>query len=213
MGIHTDMLDWLQWLPLPAGFEVCELGDQFVTQGEGAPYLAYKWYERRGCSRYVSIDANGANDALAVDLNLPIASRGSGLANRFDLVTDFGTGEHIFNQAQVWRSMHAMAKQGALLVFDRPTVGYEGHCFYLIQWNLISALAHANNYEVLRLEEKATSRGILLRGVLRKRGAASFEMPQQGRYVPKLKVKMVERGPDWKSAELRQAGVVGRRKK
>lgn len=212
MGIHSAMLEWMQALPLPVGFAVCELGDQFITQGPGAPYLARRWYEQRGCDVYICIDANGQNGALVRDLNKPLDE--AALAMRFDLVTDFGTGEHVFNQAEVWRTLHNLCKPGGLIVFDRPSQGYPGHCFYLIHWNLISALAHVNNYEVLRLEEAHTSRGIMLRGILRRREPVlPFLYPQQGRYVPDLKVAMNEKGPDWKNQELRRAGVVGRIKK
>ena len=219
MGILAEPLRFIEELKLPKGFSVCELGDQFITSGDHK-YLAREWYEKRGCARYVCIDANGQNGALVIDLNKPLWTKYLSVhahknINRgtFDLVTDFGTGEHIFDQAQVWETMHMLAKPGGLLAFDRPSAGYEGHCFYLIQWNLVTALAHANNYEVICLEEERTTRGILLRGALRKREDELFKIPQQGRYVPKLRIKTAERGvPDWKSKELRAAGVVGRPK-
>lgn len=217
MGILAEPLRYIEELKLAPGFSVCELGDQFITSGE-TKYLAREWYERRGCARYVSVDANGRNGAVVFDLNKPllrIDALAFGLGKGFDLVTDFGTGEHIFDQRQVWETMHDLCNPGGFIVFDRPTAGYEGHCFYLIQWNVISALAHANDYAVVRLEEHVSTRGILLRGVLRKSNNMPFVVPQQGRYVKDLVIDAIERtkGPDWKSRVLRSAGVIQRKKK
>lgn len=215
MGILSDQLEFMKELPLPKGFAVCELGDQYVTSGTPEHYLASKFYKQLGCHRYEAIDANGRG-TIAADLNRPFEEWGfKNLRGQFHLVTDFGTGEHVFNQYEVWRAIHELCQPGGYIVFDRPTVGYEGHCFYLIQWNMVSALAWANAYEVLRLEERSMSRGILLRGVLRRQNDKPFQSPQQGRYVKDLVVDQKARalGPDHKSVELRAAGVIISRKK
>lgn len=212
MGILAEPLQFIRGLNLPRGFSVCELGDQWITC-EGEHRLARDFYVKDlGCSKYVSIDGNGRGTVTA-DLNIPLLKQGFEDCD-FDLVTDFGTGEHVFNQQQIWHTLHDLTKVDGFIVFDRPSDGYEGHCFYLVQWNLVSALAHANCYEVVRLEEYATVRGILLRGVLRKRVARKFIVPQQGRYYKDLVIdrKSRRRGAEYKSQELRVAGVVGRRK-
>jgi hypothetical protein len=218
VGILPDMVSWLEAIAkqLPPKYKVCELGDQFITykKDNGGPLLARLWFKNKGsCGEYVSIDANGLNGALPLDLNMQLheqADRGMVPYTYFDLVTDFGTGEHVFDQRQIWQTLHALTKPGGYIIFDRPSEGYDGHCFYLIEWNLITAIAHANGYEVLRLEERRTSRGILMRGLLRKRHAMPFRVPQQGRYVKKLRIPMIESsiGPDWRSRELRAAGVI-----
>ena len=177
MGILKEPVEFVEALKLPKGFSVCELGDQWVTYG--TPHvLASDWYKRIGCGRYESIDGNDRG-TWTHDLNrkLPAA------VAPFDLVTDFGTGEHIFDQAQVWRTIHLLTKPGGYIAFDRPTAGYPGHCFYLINEGLIRDIAAANDYAILRLEPRKTSRGELIRGVFKKTGTATkFQVPQQGRY-------------------------------
>lgn len=181
MGILREPAAFVKKLPLPAGFSVCELGDQWLTYT--APHmLAADWYRERGCGRYESIDGNGKG-TLTADLNEPL-DRGIG---QFDLVTDFGTGEHIFDQAQVWRTIHALTKAGGFIAFDRPSQGYPEHCFYNVHECLFRDLAEANGYEVLRLVRGETSRGELIRGVFRKIGDEPFQVPQQGRYRKALK--------------------------
>lgn len=185
MGIQKEPAAFIANLArtrLPARFSVCELGDQGMC-GEPNKRLAKDWYEQElGCGRYVSVDGNGLG-TLTADLNLPLAP----LENPFDLVTDFGTGEHIFDQAQVWRTLHALTKRGGFIAFDRPSYGYTKHCYYVTNRCLYEDIAAANGYEVLWLEQAATPRGELIRGVYRRPNTkAAFKVPQQGRYLKSL---------------------------
>lgn len=181
MGILKEPATFVKALCLRPGFSVCELGDQWMSVG--AQRLAAEWYRDLGCGRYVSIDGNGKATVTA-DLNAPFPSPGE----PFDLVTDFGTGEHIFDQAQVWRTMHALTKPGGYMVFDRPSQGYPGHCYYLTDPGLFRDIAQANGYVVLRLEEAETPRGRLVRGVFQRLSMSlvSFQVPQQHRYRASL---------------------------
>lgn len=184
MGILKTPAKFVQKLRLPRGFAVCELGDQWLTCV--APHrLAEEWYREIGCGRYVSIDANGRGTVTA-DLNIPMTPEIEAALEPFDLVTDFGTGEHIFDQAQVWKTIHALTKVGGYIAFDRPTQGYPTHCYYLVDECLYHDVAAANGYEVLRLSREKTKRGELVRGVFRKTAAAPFCVPQQGRYHSSL---------------------------
>lgn len=182
MGILKEPADFVKALKLPLGFSVCELGDQWMSC-TNPPSLAEPFYRALGCGRYVSIDGNGRGTVTA-DLNWPLSSRALGT---FDLVTDFGTGEHIFDQAQVWRTMHELVRPGGYLVFDRPLAGYGEHCFYVTNECLYRDVASANRYEVLTFEKKQTPRGWLARGVFRRPTVvAAFRVPQQGRYRESL---------------------------
>lgn len=183
MGILKEPAALVKRLPLPVGFSVCELGNQMISGGS-APRPAVDFYTRMGCARYVSIDGNGLGTHTA-DLNYPLTER----LGEFDLVTDFGTGEHIFDQAQVWRTLHVLTKPGGYIAFDRPTQGYGVHGFYLISKSLILDVAEANDYGRVTVETAETPRGWLLRGVLsRPSPARPFMIPQQGRYKASLRL-------------------------
>jgi hypothetical protein len=180
VGILLEPAEFVRDLPLRKGFSVCELGDQYITH-ETPHRLASEFYKELGCGRYESIDGNGRG-TITHDLNVKWVQP----IEPFDLVTDFGTGEHIFNQAQVWRTLHVLTRPRGYIVFDRPTSGYPGHCFYHIQQTLIEDIAAANQYHIVRLEPARTGRGTLRRGVFRKREATRFRIPQQGRYQKAL---------------------------
>lgn len=177
MGILRETAAMVRALPLPAGFSVCELGDQQMAGKVATPAEAF--YRELGCGRYVSIDGNGQGTVTA-DLNRPVTALNLGT---FDLVTDFGTGEHIFDQAQVWRTLHELTKPGGYIAFDRPSRGYEQHCFYSTHLCLYEDIAAANGYAILQMDTRQTPRGALILGVYWKSLSASpFRHPQQGRY-------------------------------
>lgn len=184
MAILPELADFVRALPLRPGFSVCEFGDQQISL-RGRPMVASEFFRSLGCGRYESIDGNGLGTVTA-DLNEPLDAFELGT---FDLVTDFGTGEHIFDQAQVWRSLHQLTAPGGFIVFDRPHQGYGKHCFYLTNPCLFQDLAIANDYTVVRFEKKDTPRGWLVRGVFqRPTEARAFQLPQQGRYQRTLRI-------------------------
>ena len=194
MGILNEPAQFVADLKLPQGFSVCELGNQFMAGGE-LDRPASEFYKGLGCGRYEAIDANGQG-TLTSDLNRPLpltvafTHKPIKWMESFDLVTDFGTGEHIFDQGQLWRTIHDLTKPGGYIAFDRPSQGYSKHCFYLITAGLIHDLALANGYVIVKLQNQKTPRGQLLRGVLRTpRHALPFQHPQQGRYQSSLKLK------------------------
>ena len=78
---------------------VCELGNK-VTAGISTKI----WYTSRGMD-YISIDWNGLNGAIKLDLQKPIE------LGPFDLLTNFGTTEHVENQEGCWRNVHNLTKK------------------------------------------------------------------------------------------------------
>lgn len=188
MGILKEPAQFVKDLKLPAGFSVCELGNQMMAGGAmGVP--AEPFYRKLGCGRYESIDANG-NGTYTHDLNTPLPWVVPGpdrkWFERFDLVTDFGTGEHIFDQAQVWRTLHTLTKPGGVLLIDRPSFGYETHGYYVLTRELIEDIARANAYHMIWGAERPTPRGTLLGVAFRRTSLEPFRVPQQSRYRKSL---------------------------
>lgn len=181
-----------------AGFSVLELGDQFLTYTP-TRILARDFFDMIGCGNYVSLDGNGQNGAFPHDLNLKLDRRALSFPGPFDVVTDFGTGEHVFDQAQVWRTIHGLMPPGGLFVFDRPSQGYPEHCYYRFDECLYRDVAAANGYEIIHLARKIArtykrldglaAQGELIRGIFRRTRASPkhFQIPQQGRYHAILK--------------------------
>lgn len=171
---------------LPKAFSVLEFGDQIVTWCD-PHYPARELYQALGCGVYFSVDGNGRGTTL-FDLNMKGGRLYRILGKQtFDLVTDFGTGEHVFDQGQFFRTVHLLTKVGGFMVFDRPSQGYESHCFWRVDESAYADIARANSYEVIRVERIATSRGELVRGVMRKMTPDKFRPPNQLRYKKLLR--------------------------
>src|SRR5215208_2927692 len=95
-----------------------ELGNKFNEQA-GSSYK--DWFTRNYGIEHVSVDINGLNGALALDLREPLAP----LAGRvFDMVTNIGTSEHVGeSQACVWKNMWDHLALGGHLVSVTPLPG------------------------------------------------------------------------------------------
>ena len=99
-------------------------------------------------SRFVSLDRSERGGARVHDLDLPLE-----LGERFDVVMNLGTVEHVFDPARCFRTMHRHARAGGLLVHQAPFSPFHGwydHGFYNFNPCLWADLAHANAYETTR---------------------------------------------------------------
>lgn len=105
-------------------------------------------YAPFGFSRYVAIDATGAAGALVFDLN-KVVSEAYGYAESFDLVTNLGTSEHVFNQHAVFANAHELCRVGGIMIHCLPAQGLVNHGFYNYHPRFVADLAAANGYEML----------------------------------------------------------------
>lgn len=90
-----------------------------------------------------SIDFTGSPLAQKLDLNGPLK-----LSRKFELVINHGTAEHIFNIAQVFRTMHEYTAAGGTMIHEGPFTGWIEHGFYSLQPTLFFDLADFNQYEI-----------------------------------------------------------------
>ena len=94
---------------------VCELGNQRLKNNKSRAKLFQRKNITTSCSttkefflalgfkRYLAIDVNTEMDAVAMDLNMDIVSHYN-FTEKFNLVTNNGTGEHVFNQLAVFKN-------------------------------------------------------------------------------------------------------------
>jgi SAM-dependent methyltransferase len=114
----------------------------------GGPLLAFDLAKRLyrivfDCETYRAIDLNGTDIAWRHDLNAPLP-----VAETFDVVTNFGTSEHVFDQAQLFRSMHALTRPGGFMLHAVPSQGGPDHGFYNYHPTFFHDLAAANSYRL-----------------------------------------------------------------
>jgi len=67
----------------------------------------------------------------------------------FNLVTNFGTTEHVFDQVRAFRVIHEATKSGGIVYHDLPMSGYFSHGYFNYTPLFFCQLAAANDYEIL----------------------------------------------------------------
>jgi SAM-dependent methyltransferase len=157
--------------------------------------------------RYACIDLFEAEDVVHLDLN--VSALPSEHRAKYDLVTNMGTTEHIFNQARAFEAVHDATKVGGIMLHAVPCNGYFNHGLFKYEPKFFLYLAHANKYEIVdwsivegvRPDYMPLNDDIpgsknwigrdlsqsLVRFVLRKRTATPFVQPSDVdlRYVPR----------------------------
>jgi hypothetical protein len=100
----------------------------------------------------VAIDFHGTPAARPIDLNQPVD-----LGQRFDIVIDGGTAEHVFDVCQFFKTCHALTLPGGLMLHNNPFRGWLEHGFYNFNPTFYWDIAAANGYELLMLVYNETS--------------------------------------------------------
>lgn len=200
---------------------VCDLGNQRLKNESARTALfrrkninktcttTKQFYLALGFERYLAIDVNTEKDAVAMDLNMDIVSHYN-FEEKFNLVTNNGTGEHIFNQLAVFRNTHNITKVGGFMIHVLPFYRWVDHGFYNFHPNLFFCLANQNNYkmhgvwigtsnasQLVKLEHKLSrdkgyrgrynldswQRDPMVAAIMQKVDDKEFEMPQQHVYA------------------------------
>jgi len=124
--------------------EVCmiELGNQHIG---GAFRDTSKNYFSSIVKKHISIDLNGEDGALALDLNSEIKGVEQG-----DIVTNYGTSEHVSDQYECFKNMHNLCKTGGIIINFVPPAGYwPGHCPYYYNLEYFKVLGEKNCYKII----------------------------------------------------------------
>jgi SAM-dependent methyltransferase len=156
------------------GSRMLELGLQDLSCDRGGDYLAWFVEQFRGSSvsldkadlerlavrgtmsrlmklcgiDYLAIDIVSKDpDIVLFDLNTdPVPDQ---LRARFDLVTNLGTTEHVFDQYRSFLAIHEFTKPGGIVYHDLPMGGYFYHGLFSYTPLFFDHLARANEYDIL----------------------------------------------------------------
>src|SRR5262245_49655545 len=179
MAIGSMHIEWLSSLALrsqiPAGAAVLDLGPQdLFIEREPLRRIASRhlrsadcdktietifngtspkrdaqpaFYSIFGADSYRSIDLTDPRADHAIDLNRPLPQD----IGRYDVVTNFGTTEHVFNIGQTFANIHNLLKVGGIQIHTLPAYGYIDHGFYNIHPCVYVDMAGANAYDIVDL--------------------------------------------------------------
>src|SRR5580704_15249712 len=110
----------------------------------GAP-LAREFWTWLGLS-YASIDIDGSPGSVPLDLNydeVPTAFIG-----KYDVVTNFGTTEHVANQLQSFKIVHDLVTPGGLMLHVLPASGGLNHGLVSYNPKFFWMLGRSNGYKI-----------------------------------------------------------------
>lgn len=163
------------------GKSMLELGNKVKVSPSGR--MVYKkMFEGLGFV-HTSVDMNGKDGALRVDLRKPLN------LGTFDMVTNFGTTEHVSpenieGQAACWRNICEAMHPGSIFVSVTPLPGakkWEHHGAWYPTHEFFAELALFNGLEI----ERSYDDGNMVFARLRRVVDAPFKMPTNGMFKNK----------------------------
>jgi hypothetical protein len=158
------------------GLTLLELGNQ-----EYGSVSAKSVYEAQGVN-HTSIDLNGRDGSLPLDLSSDITKH---FNNKFDVITNYGTTEHVENQYGVFKNIHSLCKPaGGIMIHGVPLIdNWTGHCRYYYSLGFFKELSYICNYKIIDLfvldTDYYVSPNNLVMAVLVKQSDPSFMSEQK----------------------------------
>src|SRR5580700_7627264 len=110
----------------------------------GAP-LAREFWTWLGLS-YASIDIDGSPGSIPLDLNYDEVP--TPFIGKYDVVTNFGTTEHVANQLQSFKIVHDLATPGGLMLHVLPASGGLNHGLVSYNPKFFWMLGRSNGYKI-----------------------------------------------------------------
>lgn len=107
--------------------------------------FAKNMYESLGFE-YSCIDLMEAENCYALDLNFDQVPME--IYNKFDLVTNLGTTEHLINQNNCFKFLHDLTKLNGFMFHNVPFQGFENHSLICYNPKLFWMIARSNNYKL-----------------------------------------------------------------
>lgn len=132
---------------------ICELGNTQIRPGlrrnlgrkhNGKQFYIAKDYFQFLGAKSVSIDINGKNGALAIDLGRKIHNHK--LKNKFDIILNAGTSEHIQNQKTLFQNISYLCKKDGVAVHTVPHKSKLGHGLFQYDKQDFERICKAENW-------------------------------------------------------------------
>lgn len=130
---------------------IAEFGPQDLTpdlkirlsHGKNMLKDARDLYKNWGIKEYIAFDLFDSR-AEKVDLNIDLNR-----TDKWDIVTNFGTSEHMFNQFAFMKNCHDLTKRGGITLHVVPVSSGMDHGLINYQPTFFRSLSIANDYEIV----------------------------------------------------------------
>jgi len=103
------------------------------------------FWEELGIKNYNCLDINKEKDSIYCDLNVPFNDKKH--IGKYDLVTDFGNNEHVFNVGEAYKTMYKLCKKnGFIWIFQQV---YNGNGFFHFDISFFEGFSLANKLNTI----------------------------------------------------------------
>lgn len=151
--LHPESTDqFCQLLGKPSFFDSCKYNPQVKGEklkdiiNDECPF-ANELFKHLGVE-YEAVDMVDG----CTKMNLNCDSVPSSKMNHFNLVTNYGTTEHLINQENAFKIIHDFTAPNGLMIHELPYQGYFQHGFFGYTSTFFTSLASYNDYEIIQLD-------------------------------------------------------------
>jgi hypothetical protein len=178
---HLFGVDSQLALPKPKSTDTA-YGDLHLEPAAPSARTFWQWLN----FEYATIDIDGDPSSIPLDLNydgVPMSAKG-----KYNLVTNFGSTEHVVNQLNAFEVIHDLTAFHGIMVHRLPCQGMHNHGFVNYNFKFFWMLARSNGYKFVHAD--FTDSG------------ASESMPTNIiEFLAPYKTTGVERARDYKSVD------------
>jgi hypothetical protein len=100
--------------------------------------------------RYAAIDVDNSEGVLELDLNYDMVPAGH--KGRYQLVTNFGTTEHVINQLNAFKVIHDLTAPNGVMIHSLPAGGMMEHGLINYKPKFFELLSQSNQYRIIYLD-------------------------------------------------------------
>jgi len=164
MGLRYEYLKYIydninNTLGKIQGKYMLELGNQHIMDNSISEKTGKEYFKNLGL-KHISVDINGLDGALPLDLRKP--EQFIKWHNYFDIITNAGTTEHIEPknfQYDCFSIVHNCLKLKGIAIHFLPDINelnkkgcWKGHCFNYYSYDFFKILSERNNYKLVSLK-------------------------------------------------------------
>ncbi len=118
---------------------------EFISNGRYLPFSQSVLYRRLGIESYTCSDSIDPRANYKLDLNVPLPPD----MPKFDVVTNFGTLEHIFDVAQAFSNIDGLLADNGIVLHLCPALGDINHGLWNLHPTTFFDIARENGYDIL----------------------------------------------------------------
>ena len=145
MGYGVGAFEWITESLAPHGGAILDLGAQEFHRQERIGFVGHEFIRRGFYYQAIDVQPEREKFIELIDLN---ESPPPCYRFKFDVVTNFGTTEHVFNQATAFEFVHRACTVGGVMVHSVPMAN-PSHGLFNYTPLFFRELQRANHYQAV----------------------------------------------------------------